>query len=180
MRHKIEGRKLGRSSAHRKAMFANMATSLFKYERIKTTLAKAKELKRFIEPLITRAKEESLHNKRLILKKIKNRKILIKLFENIAPRFKNRPGGYTRIIQLGFRKGDNSKLAFIELVEEALKEDVVISTTEKPADTKKTKNKEETSKDKKEKSSIKAKKTSDKKQKENEEKQKPGKKKKSE
>ncbi len=121
MRHKISGRKLKRSSAHKKAMLSNMSTSLLKHERLKTTLAKAKELRTYVEPIIHRAKESSLHNKREILKKINNRKIVVKLFDNIALRYKNRNGGYTRIIRLGkHRPGDSSNMAIIELVEEAL------------------------------------------------------------
>lgn len=148
MKHRIGGRKLGRTSDHRKAMLSNMATSLFKSynDRIMTTLAKAKELKRFVEPIITRAKIDSLHNKRLLMKKIKNRKVLLKLFENIAPRYANRPGGYTRIIHLANRKGDNSKMAYIELVEEALIESQ--ATIEKKSQSKKTEEKVSTDKTK--------------------------------
>jgi large subunit ribosomal protein L17 len=121
MRHKVDGRKLGRTASHRKAMLANMAVSLLKHERIETTLAKAKELRRFVEPIITRAKEDSVHNKRMIRRKISDRKIINKLFENIVPRYTNRNGGYTRIIKLSkYRNGDNSRMALIELVEEAL------------------------------------------------------------
>ncbi len=121
MKHRIDGRKLKRNAPHRKAMLANMATSLLKHERIQTTEAKAKELRRYVEPLITRSKVNSLHNKREILKKISDRKIVIKLFENIALRYANRPGGYTRIIHLARkRSGDNSRMVLIELVEEAL------------------------------------------------------------
>ncbi len=121
MRHKVDRRKLGRTASHRKAMMANMAASLLKHERIETTLAKAKELRRFVEPIITRAKEDTIHNKRMIRRKISDRKIINKLFENIVPRYTNRNGGYTRIIRLSkFRKGDNSRMALIELVEEAL------------------------------------------------------------
>ncbi len=121
MKHRIDGRKLKRNAPHRKAMLANMATSLLKHERIQTTEAKAKELRRYVEPLITRSKVNSLHNKREILKKISDRKIVVKLFENIALRYANRPGGYTRIIHLARkRSGDNSRMVLIELVEEAL------------------------------------------------------------
>jgi len=121
MKNKIAGRKLKRTASHRKAMLTNMAVSLFRHERIKTTLARAKELRGVVEPMITRAKETSLHNKRIILKRMNDRNVMVKLFENIAPRYTNRPGGYTRIIRLGAaRKGDNSKMAIIELVEEAL------------------------------------------------------------
>ena len=118
MRHRIKGRKLGRNASHRKAMYKNMMLSLLKYERIRTTLVKAKELRSYIEPVITRAKENTLHNKRIVLKKIRDRKILVKLFEVISPRYKDRPGGYTRIMKLSRnRVGDNSKMALIELVE---------------------------------------------------------------
>jgi len=121
MRHKVAGRKLKRNASHRKAMMANMAVSLLKYERIETTLAKAKELRRFVEPIINRAKDNTLHNKREVMRKINDRKVIVKLFDNIALRYANRPGGYTRIIRLAkLRVGDNSKMALIELVEEAL------------------------------------------------------------
>lgn len=121
MRHRVQGRKLKRTASHRKAMLKNMATSLLKYERIRTTTAKAKELRTFVEPIITKAKVDSLHNKREVLKKIRDRKILVKLFEDIALRYKDRPGGYTRIIKLATtRPGDNSKMCYIELVEEAI------------------------------------------------------------
>lgn len=121
MRHRVQGRKLKRTASHRKALLKNMATSLLKHERIRTTVAKAKELRSFVEPIITRAKVESLHNKREVLKKIKDRKIVVKLFEDIALRYKERPGGYTRIIKLAnTRPGDNSKMCFIELVEETM------------------------------------------------------------
>ncbi len=146
MKHRVAGRKLGKTSSHKKAMLLNMASSLLKHERVKTTLAKAKELRRVIEPIITRAKVESLHNKRLLLRKVKNRKLINKLFENIAPRYTNRNGGYTRIIRLSMlRKGDNSKMAFIELVEEQLY----------PSDKKKSSKKDKRQKDSKDKSSIK-------------------------
>ncbi|MDH5682748.1 MAG: 50S ribosomal protein L17, partial [Spirochaetota bacterium] len=119
--HKMSGRKLKRTASHRKAMLANMAVSLLKYERIETTVTKAKELRRYVEPIINRAKENTLHNKREIMRKIKDRKVIVKLFDNIALRYANRPGGYTRIIRLAkLRVGDNSKMALIELVEEAL------------------------------------------------------------
>lgn len=118
MKHLVKGKRLGRTSAHRKAMFSNQLVSLFQNERIKTTLVKAKELRSIAEKMITRAKVNNLHNKRIILKKLKDRDILVKLLDNIAPRYINRPGGYTRIYKLGKRKGDNSELALIELVEE--------------------------------------------------------------
>ena len=99
-------------------MYKSMMLSLLKHERIRTTLVKAKELRGYIEPVITRAKENTLHNKRMVLKKIRDRKILVKLFEVISPRYKDRPGGYTRIMKLSRnRVGDNSKMALIELVE---------------------------------------------------------------
>jgi large subunit ribosomal protein L17 len=128
MRHLKKNKKLGRTPAHKKAMLKNMATSLLMSERIETTLPKAKVLRTFIEPLITRAKkangatetEKILHQKRQVLKYIKDRDAIVKLFEDIALRYMNREGGYTRIYKLGTRKGDNAEMALIELVEEML------------------------------------------------------------
>ncbi|QJC28664.1 50S ribosomal protein L17 [Enterobacteriaceae endosymbiont of Plateumaris consimilis] len=117
MRHRKIGRHLNRTSSHRKSMFKNMANSLIKYEIIKTTTIKAKELKRTIEPLITIAKNNNIANKRLIRSRINNKNNLIKLFDFIAPRFKNRSGGYTRIIKCGFRSGDKAPMSYIELLE---------------------------------------------------------------
>ncbi|GMT48713.1 MAG: 50S ribosomal protein L17 [bacterium] len=148
MRHRIDGRKLKRTAPHRKAMLANMATSLLKYERIQTTEAKAKELRRYVEPLITRSKVNSLHNKREILKKISDRKIVVKLFENIALRYTNRPGGYTRITHLARKRaGDNSRMVLIELVEEALYTDQSKGKSSKKTKTQAVKTDESTEKE---------------------------------
>jgi len=117
MRHLKKGRKLNRDKEHRKAMFSNMITSLLRHERIKTTTPKAKELRRYCEKIITRAKENTLHNKRIVMKKIKDRDIVAKLFDEIAPRYKNVNGGYTRIIKMGNRLGDGAEMSIIELVE---------------------------------------------------------------
>ncbi|MCK4907877.1 MAG: 50S ribosomal protein L17 [Spirochaetes bacterium] len=120
MRHRKAVPKLGRTSAHRKAMLKNMAVSLINKEKIKTTKKKAKVLSSYIEKLITRAKKNTLHNIRVAARKVQDRKALIKLFDNIAPRYQNRPGGYTRIYTLGLRAGDAAEMAIIELVEEEL------------------------------------------------------------
>lgn len=116
MRHLNSGRKLGRTSAHRTALFRNMATSLFRYERIETTDAKAKELRSFAEKLITLAKRGDLHARRQAFQDIRDQEILAKLFADIGPRFKTRPGGYTRIVKSRIRKGDNAPISIIELV----------------------------------------------------------------
>ncbi len=117
MRHRQSGRKLNRNASHRKAMFQNMAASLFQHEIIKTTLPKAKELRRVVEPLITIAKDDSVANRRLAFNRLRDIQMVKKLFEEIGPRFKSRPGGYTRVLKNGFRKGDNAPMAVIELVE---------------------------------------------------------------
>jgi large subunit ribosomal protein L17 len=117
MRHRKKGRHLGRTTSHRQAMLRNMATSLFKHERIETTLAKAKELRQYAEPLITKAKRGDLHNRRLVARQIRDREALSKLFEEIGPRYAERPGGYTRVVKLGHRSGDAADVAIIELVE---------------------------------------------------------------
>ena len=122
MKHKIGFNRLGRKAAHRIALLRNMATSLFRYERIKTTVAKAKELRKSAEKMVTRAKVDSVHNRRIIAKDIRDKAILNKLFTDIGPRFKERPGGYTRIIKLGRRKGDASEMVFLELIDRVLKE----------------------------------------------------------
>ncbi len=126
MRHSKSGRKLNRNSSHRKAMFSNMANSLFDHEIIKTTLPKAKELRRVAEPLITLAKEDSVSNRRSAFSSLRDKKMVGKLFSELAPRYKDRPGGYTRILKCGFRSGDAAPMAYIELVdrpEEAIAED---------------------------------------------------------
>lgn len=126
MRHNKSGRKLNRNSSHRKAMFSNMANSLFDHEIIKTTLPKAKELRRVAEPLITLAKEDSVSNRRSAFSSLRDKKMVGKLFNDLAPRYKDRPGGYTRILKCGFRSGDAAPMAYIELVdrpEDAIAED---------------------------------------------------------
>lgn len=116
MRHGNSGRNLSRTSSHRKAMFMNMMVSLIKHELIKTTLPKAKELRRFIEPMITMAKEDTLHRRRLAFSRLRDRDMVTKLFAEIGPHYKQRPGGYLRILKCGFRKGDNAPMAIVELV----------------------------------------------------------------
>ncbi len=122
MNHRMGFNKLSRKSSHRKAMTRNMVTSIFKYERIKTTKAKALEIRRTAEKMITRAKVDSVHNRRVIAKDITDKEILAKLFTDIAPRFKTREGGYTRILKLGRRDGDAAEIVFLELVERENKE----------------------------------------------------------
>ena len=117
MRHHKSGRQLNRNSSHRKALMRNLTTSLFQYERISTTLSKAKELRKIAEPLITLAKTDSLTRRRLAYSKIRSKKLVKKLFEVLGPRFKNRPGGYLRILRFGFKIGDSSPKAYIELTE---------------------------------------------------------------
>lgn len=117
MRHRYAGRKLNRTFSHRNAMFRNMAISLFEHEAIRTTLPKAKSLRSVVERLITLAKKDSIANRRLAYKRLQNKKILGKLFTEIGPRNKERPGGYLRILKCGFRPGDNAPMAIIELVE---------------------------------------------------------------
>lgn len=117
MRHRKSGRRLNRTSAHRRAMFRNMAASLVEHEVIKTTLAKAKELRRVVEPLITLAKEDTVANRRLAFARTRNKAAVGKLFTELGPRYQDRPGGYTRILKAGFRVGDAAPVAYIELVE---------------------------------------------------------------
>lgn len=117
MRHKKRRGKLGRTSAHRSAMLNNMVTSLFKHEKIRTTVAKSKELRRVAERLITIAKRGDLHARRLVARRVHDKEVLRKLFDNIAPRYANRNGGYTRIVKLGNRFGDGAPMSVIELVE---------------------------------------------------------------
>jgi large subunit ribosomal protein L17 len=117
MRHRKSGRKLGRNSSHRKAMFRNMATSLFRHETIKTTLPKAKELRRVAEPLITLAKEDGVANRRLAFARLRDKEVVGKLFKDLGPRFKARPGGYIRILRLGPRAGDAAPMALVMLVD---------------------------------------------------------------
>ena len=117
MRHRKAGRKLNRTSSHRQAMFRNMSASLFEHEAIRTTLPKAKELRRVAEPLITLAKEDSVANRRLAFSRLRDRGVVTKLFEELGPRYRARPGGYMRVLKAGFRPGDNAPLAFVELVD---------------------------------------------------------------
>jgi large subunit ribosomal protein L17 len=125
MRHRHGLRKLNRTSSHRQAMFKNMAVSLLRHEAIKTTLPKAKELRRVVEPLITLAKEPTLANRRLAFDRLRDREIVTKLFDVLGPLFKARPGGYTRILKMGFRNGDNAPMAFVELVERSHNDEAV-------------------------------------------------------
>src|SRR5512143_4092018 len=111
MRHRLSNRKLNRTSAHRLAMLRNMANSLLRHEAIKTTLPKAKELRRVAEPLITMGKKPSLANRRLAFDRLRDREMVVKLFDELGPRFKTRPGGYLRILKYGFRNGDNAPMA---------------------------------------------------------------------
>ncbi len=113
MRHRKSGRRLGRNSSHRKAMFRNMAASMLKHETIKTTLAKAKELRRIVEPLITLAKEDSVANRRLAFDRLRDKEVVGKLFSELGPRFKDRPGGYLRILKTGPRAGDAAPMAIV-------------------------------------------------------------------
>ena len=117
MRHNKIGRKLGRKTAHRKALMSNLASALITHKRIKTTDAKAKELRMYIEPLVTYAKKGDIHSRRQVLKKIRHKSIVRELFDNIGPTFSNRNGGYTRIIKLGFRDNDCAPISMIEFVD---------------------------------------------------------------
>ena len=116
MRHRKSGRQLNRNSSHRKAMFRNMAVSLMQHEVIKTTLPKAKELRRVAEPLITMAKTDSVAKRRLAFSRLRDRSIVTKLFNVLGPRYKERPGGYLRILKCGFRSGDKAPMAIVELM----------------------------------------------------------------
>ena len=122
MRHRKSGRRLGRNSSHRKAMFRNMATSMLMHETIRTTLPKAKELRRVVEPLITLAKEDSVANRRLAFNRLRDKEVVGKLFSEIGPRFKERPGGYLRIFKTGPRPGDAAPMAIVMLTELAEQE----------------------------------------------------------
>jgi large subunit ribosomal protein L17 len=119
MRHGLGLRKLNRTSSHRLAMLRNMMNSLIEHEAIKTTVPKAKELRRVIEPMITLAKEATVANRRLAFDRLRDRDSVVKLFNDLGPRFKTRPGGYTRILKMGFRVGDNAPMALVELVDRA-------------------------------------------------------------
>jgi len=117
MRHQNAGRHLGRTSSHRKAMFMNMAVSMIQHEIIRTTLPKAKELRREVEPLITLAKKDSVANRRLAFNRLRDRDAVTKLFTQLGPRFEKRPGGYLRVLKCGFRPGDNAPMAIVELMD---------------------------------------------------------------
>jgi large subunit ribosomal protein L17 len=129
MRHGHGLRKLNRTSEHRLAMLRNMMNSLIEHEAIKTTLPKAKELRRVIEPMITLAKEPTVANRRLAFNRLRDRDSVVKLFNELGPRYKTRPGGYTRILKMGFRVGDNAPMAFVELVDRPEVQDVAASET---------------------------------------------------
>lgn len=117
MRHGKTGRKLNRNSSHRKAMFKNMSASLIDHEVIRTTVAKAKELRGIAEPMITLAKVDSVHNRRLAMARLGDKAMVAKLFSELGPRYQTRPGGYIRVLKCGFRPGDNAPMAFVELVD---------------------------------------------------------------
>ncbi len=125
MRHLKSGRKLNRNSSHRKAMFRNMATSLFENEIIKTTVPKAKELRMVAEPLLTLAKEDSVAHRRLAFNRLRDRDVVTKLFNELGPRYVDRPGGYLRILKCGYRSGDNAPMAYVELVDRPRMDDAV-------------------------------------------------------
>lgn len=128
MRHQNAGRHLGRTSSHRKAMFRNMAASLFRHELIRTTLPKAKELRREAEPLITLAKADSVANRRLAFARLRDREIVTKLFTQLGPRYLKRPGGYLRILKCGFRPGDNAPMAIVELMDRPQEDPETVAT----------------------------------------------------
>ncbi|MFT7300237.1 MAG: large subunit ribosomal protein L17 [Porticoccus sp.] len=129
MRHRYSGRKLSRTGAHRRAMFRNMTTSLVEHELIKTTLPKAKELRRFAEPLITLAKQDNVANRRLAFSRLQDKAAVGKLFTDLAPRYEGRPGGYIRILKCGFRSGDAAPMAYVELVDRPQVEAVDLEET---------------------------------------------------
>ena len=130
MRHRKSGRHLNRTSSHRQAMFKNMAVSLIEHEIIKTTLPKAKELRRVAEPLITLAKEDSVANRRLAFSRTLSKEAVGKLFGELGPRYQERTGGYLRILKCGFRAGDNAPMAYVELVDRPVAEEVVEESAE--------------------------------------------------
>jgi len=117
MRHSKSGRKFNMNSSHRKALFRSLAVALFRNEIIKTTLPKAKEMRGFVEPLITLSKNNTLASKRLAFNRLRNRDAVVKLFDELGPRYANRPGGYLRVLKCGFRAGDSAPMAFVELVD---------------------------------------------------------------
>ncbi len=124
MRHRKSGRALGRKSAHRKAMYKNMAASLIQHETIRTTLPKAKELRRVVEPLITLSKEDGAARRRLAFDRLRDKKAVGKLFNELGPRFKDRPGGYLRILKIGYRPGDSAPMALVQLLDQPEQEAV--------------------------------------------------------
>lgn len=124
MRHHKAGRRLGRNSSHRTAMYRNMAASLIRYETIRTTVPKAKELRRVVEPLITMAKEDGVANRRLAFARLRDKESVGKLFSELGPRFKSRPGGYLRILKMGIRPGDAAPMAIVQLLDQPAKEPV--------------------------------------------------------
>lgn len=137
MRHRVAGRKLGRTTSHRQAMFRNMASSMIKHEVIKTTLPKAKELRGVVEPLITLAKNDSVANRRLAFSRLRDKEAVKKLFDELGPRYQERPGGYMRVLKYGHRSGDTAPMAYVELVDRPEVEAPVqtASKTEAPATT---------------------------------------------
>lgn len=136
MRHRLSGRQLNRTSSHRNAMFRNMAASLLEHEIIKTTLPKAKELRRVAEPLITLAKKDSVANRRLAFSRLRSKEVVGKLFTEIGPRYEARPGGYLRIVKCGFRAGDKAPMAYVELVNrpEKVKAADIVNTEDSAAE----------------------------------------------
>ncbi len=136
MRHRSGLRKLNRTSAHRLAMLRNMMCSLLRHEAIKTTLPKAKELRRVVEPMITLAKTPSVANRRLAFNRLRDREVVVKLFDELGPRFAKRNGGYTRVLKMGFRPGDNAPLAYVELTEKAAAKPEVVKAEEVKAEAK--------------------------------------------
>ena len=131
MRHRKSGRQLNRNSSHRKAMFQNMANSLFLHEVVKTTLPKAKELRRVVEPLITKAKSDSVANRRHVFSKLRDDAMVAKLFTELGPFYKDRPGGYVRILKAGFRTGDKAPMALVQLVDFEGGEETISETPQK-------------------------------------------------
>lgn len=136
MRHRLSGRQLNRTSSHRSAMFRNMAASLLEHEIIKTTLPKAKELRRVAEPLITLGKQDSVANRRLAFSRLRSKVVVGKLFTEIGPRYNARPGGYLRIVKCGFRAGDKAPMAYVELVNrpEKVKAGDIVNTEDTAAE----------------------------------------------
>ena len=137
MRHRCSGRKLNRTSSHRRAMFRNMAVSLMQHEMIKTTLPKAKSLRGVVEPLITMAKSDSVHKRRIAFSRLRNRDIVTKLFNELGPRYQERPGGYVRVLKAGYRSGDAAPMAIVELVDRPIVEEEEIEQTEGEEETEK-------------------------------------------